>query len=94
LGAQNTTHVGYLSKYFMKGRFMKESFMNYDWLDKKADILTSANSTAFAALSTSEYVYICLAANRPDLLKDCIAYSLRCLGPEGLEELFIRHQCD
>lgn len=65
-----------------------------DYLDFHAPRLASGDEGVLATLSTGERIYLCLAANRVDLLQreGCtVVQALGRLGPEWLHELVLRH---
>lgn len=66
-----------------------------DYLDFKAPQLAAGETNVLDALSTGERIYICLAANRFDILSRdgySIVQALGRLGPEWLHELVLRHR--
>jgi len=66
----------------------------FDYLDSLSR--KPAIDNVIDVLSSSERIYVALAANRPDLLPkgDTIAYSIWRLGPDWVNELAERHRCD
>lgn len=69
------------------------SVSQLDYLDELALDVAKGQLDALGALSRGELVYVCLAANRPDLLpSDTIAEALSRLGSEWTAELVARWQ--
>ena len=67
-----------------------------DYLDFKAPQLAAGVDDVLGALSTGERIYICLAANRLDILQRegySVVQALDRLGPDWLHELVLRHRC-
>lgn len=67
-----------------------------DWLDFKAPDLARGDETVLDTLSTGERIYICMAANRMDILSRegySVVQALGRLGPDWLHELVLRHRC-
>lgn len=69
---------------------------NLDYLDFHAPRLAAGDLGVLDALSAGERIYICLAADRIDLLQRegySVVQALGRLGPDWLHELVLRHRC-
>lgn len=64
-----------------------------DRLDAVANEVASGHEDKLGVLSKGEYLYVILAANRPDLLgDDSVAYALSRMGPDWVKVLVARWQ--
>lgn len=67
----------------------------FNYLDRVAQRVADGENERFHALSTSERIYVALAANRPDLISSdgsTLVQAIARLEPTWLEELLLRHR--
>lgn len=67
---------------------------HFDYLDELAQCLREGNRRVLARLSTSERLYVVMAANRTDLLRaEGVTLVQACfrLGQEWMDQLILRH---
>jgi hypothetical protein len=67
----------------------------FDYLDRVAKRVSRGEDEGLGSLSTAEGLYVALAANRPDLIKQdgsTLVQAIARLGPTWLDELLLRHR--